>query len=587
MSAFNEDGAEFGVLFVSGIDRQRPGSAVAALSAALYGWLFRWNCRTRLCPGSSPTFSQAVLSPLAGADGEPAHLSLAVPLPLSSGRREARWLLAESSWPGLFDAPRFLDLTRWIWKVSTCLLVMQFVIPMRRHWHQAESNPASLTMPGRLAHAVVALWYALLMCIAGMLSVLLSILLLALAVAAKLPIPRIELAVRWVVVKISSVLGDSYVLAHCPVQFAAMRTKVARDLHWLQERCNRVAIVAHSQGAAIAHQVLKDGDYRPDGLRAFITLGQGIGKLHVLQRMDWDPKVHRAAWWSRLLVTTGMACAGYPAFAVLASRWFRWPIFTVPAASPWSIVLITGGLLVVASGVICATRAVGIEVEQDVRLPAACSQFSWIDYYASADPVSNRRLATRPAANCGCRTEPSPYNEVYNFQSLLTDHNGYLRNQDELLSRLLNDLVAAAYDGGDEGQGQPTLVSNDDLKVASRRRRRRIAWLVRARVMTAALGIMQFIYLPMRSFDGPVNRLVRKIIPHVQMSDALVRLMVVLVFMTLVYTALLLPWRLADGRAMLKFLGTTPHCGKPEEKQPEIMEPAGQATEERVSASAG
>ena len=70
--------------------------------------------------------------------------------------------------------------------------------------------PASLTMPCRLAHAAVALWYALLMCVAGMLSVLLSVLLLALAVAAKLPIPRIELAVRWVVVKISSVLGDSH-----------------------------------------------------------------------------------------------------------------------------------------------------------------------------------------------------------------------------------------------------------------------------------------------------------------------------------------------------------------------------------------
>ena len=85
---------------------------------------------------------------------------------------------------------------------------------------------------------------ALLMCGAAMLSILLSILLFALAVAVKLPIPRIELAVRWVVVKISSVLGDSYVLAHCPVQFAAMRTKVAHDLRWLQERCGKVAIVA-------------------------------------------------------------------------------------------------------------------------------------------------------------------------------------------------------------------------------------------------------------------------------------------------------------------------------------------------------
>jgi hypothetical protein len=580
-----EDGPEFGVLFVSGIAHQRPGSALSALSGALYGWLLRWNCRTSLCPDSSPTLSQAVLSPGASADGGPAHLSLAVSLPLSSGRQDARWLLAESSWPGLFDAPRFLDLARWIWKVSTCLLVMQFVIPLRRNLYQARSNSDDLTMPGRLGHIAAVVCYAILMGVAGMLSVLLSILLFALAVAAKLPIPRIELAVRWVVVKISSVLGDSYVLAHCPVQFAAMRTTVARDLRWLQDRCDKVAIVAQSQGAAIAHQVLKEGDYRP-GLRAFITLGQVIGKMHLLWHMDWDPRVHRVAWWSRLLVTTGMACAGFPAFAVLASRHIHWPIFTVPAALPWSITLILIGLPVVMAGVILATHAVRSEVEQDVRLPAACSQFRWIDYYASADPVSNGPLS-EPAEKRECM-EPPPCNEVYNFRSLLTDHNGYLRNQDEMLSQLLNDLVAAAYGGkSSPGNSEPFLVGEDDLKAASRRRRRRIAWLVRVRLLIVALGITQFFLLPMRSFEGPVKRLVRTVIPHAQMSDDLVRLVIALILMTMVYLTFLLLWRLADGRAMLRFLHTTPHCGTPDDGQAETPESASDTTEARKVATVG
>jgi hypothetical protein len=586
-----DDRAEFGVLFVSGIAHQRPGSAVAALSAALYGWLFRWNCRTTVCPKSSPALSHAVLSPGAGPDDGPARLSLAVSLPLSSGRQDARWLIAESSWPSLFDAPRFLDLARWIWKVSTCLLVLQFVIPVRRNIYQARSNPDGLAMPGRLAHAAAALCCALLMCAAAMLSILLSIFLFALAVAAKLPIPRIELAVRWVVVKISSVLGDSYVLAHCPVQFAAMRTKVARDLRWLQERCGKVAIVAHSQGAAIAHQVLKDGDYHteddcPSGtLRSFITLGQGIAKMHLLQRMDWDPRVHRAAWWSRLLVTTGMACAGFPAFAVLASRRIRWPVLLVPAAAPWSIVLIISGLAVIAAGVIFATRAVRTEVEQDVRLPAACSQFSWIDYYAGADPVSNGPLMTQPAVNCECGTEPAPCNEITNFQSLLADHNGYLRNQDELLSRLLNDLVAAACGDRRTGSPPPMLVSAGALTAASQSRRRRTAWLVGARVVTAVLGVAQFFYLPTRSLDDPVNQLVRMIIPHVRMGDDLVRLTVVLIFMALVYAAVLILWRIADRRAMTRFLGTTPHSGTPADQLPQTPEPASQATDDQVPAA--
>jgi hypothetical protein len=97
----------------------------------------------------------------------------------------------------------------------------------------------------------------------------------------------------------------------------------------------------------------------------------------------------------------------------------------------------------VLTGVVLATRAVRTEVEQDVRLPAACSQFRWIDYYASADPVPNGPLSE--SANKRECMEPGPCNEVCNFRSLLADHNGYLRNQDELLPRLLNDLVTAAY----------------------------------------------------------------------------------------------------------------------------------------------
>lgn len=580
-----KDRAEFGVLFVSGIAHQRPGSAVAALSGAFYSWLLRWNCRTRLCRDSAPALSQAVLSPGASAGDGPAYVNLTVPLALRYGCEDAHWLLAESSWQGLFDAPRFSDLTRWIWKVSTCLLVLQFVIPLRRNWYQARSDRPRLTVPGKLMHMAAVLCYAVLMCVAGMLSVLLSIFLLALAVAAKLPIPRIDQAVRWVVVKISSVLGDSYVLAHCPVQFAAMRTKVARDLQWLQEHCGKVVIVAHSQGAAIAHEVLKDGDYRPDRLKAFITLGQGIAKMQLLRHLDWDPQVRRVSWWSRLLVTTGMACTGFPAFAALANPRFRWPILTHAADIPWNISLIIGGLLVVAFGVFLATHAVRTEVEQDVRLPASCSQFSWIDYYASADPVANGPLNTRAAEDRVC-TEPSPCNEVYNFRSLLADHNGYLRNHDELLSRLLNDLVAAAYGRHPTGgQSEALLVSDVALMAASKHRRHRIAWLVRARMVAIALGVVQFFYLPVHSFEGPVRRLVRTVIPHVQMGDAFVRLMVALIFMTAFNLAVLLVWRLADQRAMLKFLSKTPHCDEPDNTNAGAAKPASQSANVTASAA--
>ncbi len=219
----SEDRSEFGVLFVAGFAEQRPGAAIATFAGAVYHWLFRWNARPYLRSGP-PALSKTVLDSAPGADGGPAHVTLAVPLHLNTGEHDARWLLAESSWADLFSPPRFLGVARWIWKVSTCLLVLQFVIPMQRHWNRAKRTDKPWDR--RLADGVVAPCYLVLMAVAAMASVLLSLALLALAVVEKLPIPRIDKAVQWAAVKISAVLGDSYMLAHCPVQFAAMRTQV-------------------------------------------------------------------------------------------------------------------------------------------------------------------------------------------------------------------------------------------------------------------------------------------------------------------------------------------------------------------------
>jgi hypothetical protein len=52
---------ELGVLFVSGFKQQEPGSAVALLGAALYGWLYKWNSTVDPDPLSQPRLSDVVL----------------------------------------------------------------------------------------------------------------------------------------------------------------------------------------------------------------------------------------------------------------------------------------------------------------------------------------------------------------------------------------------------------------------------------------------------------------------------------------------------------------------------------------------
>ena len=512
-------------------------------------------------------------------------MTLAVPLRLESGTRQARWLLAESSWAEVSAPPRFVDLAHWIWKVSTCLLVLQFVIPMHRHWRQPKTDAADQA-PWYLRLGV-ALGYLILMGLAAVLSVLLSLVLFAVAIAALLPIPRIDLAVRWVVVKLSAVLGDSYVLAHCPVEFAAMRSQVARDLGWLQDRCDKIAVVGHSQGAAIAHQVLQEGGYRPGSLRAFITLGQGISKLHLLQKMDWDLKVRRAALLCRWLVAIGLAMAGLPALGWLVTRLVNATVYPAPAAIAVPMILI--GFLLISLGVHHAMNAVGDECDTDLPLCIDETDFLWTDFYASADPVSNGPLISdiaekqgKPGTGAGFIAIPSPCNEVYNGSSLLTDHNSYLRNQDQFLPGLLNALVTAAYcDGCNNTVGWP-LVAKGCIEKASKRRRWLVRWLVAARMLMAGVAVLAWFLSPVWILQGPMNQLTHVADPHAQMSHSLVRLVAAALITAAAYLVVaIIPWRIMEYRNTQHFFRATPRYSS----EPATDEPVDALTKGELSTS--
>ncbi len=573
---------EFGVLYVGGIGKERPGSAVSAFAAALYGWLFWWNRGANPAEKPSLALQDAVLSPAAG-DGAPAHVTLEASLRLKNGTRPGRWLLAESSWADVSALPRFVDLAHWIWKVSTCLLVLQFVIPMRRHWLQSGPdgpNPAPL-----YRRVGVVLGYLILMGVAAVLSVLLSLVLFAMAITALLPIPRIDQAVRCMMVKLSAILGDSYVLAHCPVAFAAMRSRVARDLGWLQDRCDRVAVVGHSQGAAIAHQVLQERGDRPGNLRAFITLGQGISKLHLLQRMDWDPDMRWAAWRSRWLVATGLGMAGLPALGWIASRLAGETFFSAPAFIAAPMILL--GFLLIFWGVHNAIKAVSKKCDENLPLYINRADFLWTDFYASADPVSNGPLISMVDGNqCDAKTSrvniarPKPCNEVYNGSSLLTDHNSYLRNQDQFLPALLNALTTAAYHDNRSNPADWQLVGDKHLEQAGRRRRRLVCGLVTARVLMAGVVVLAWLRGPVRFFQGPMNQLTHLADPHMHMSHGLVRVVAAaLITAASYFVIVIIPRQIIEYRNIQRFFRPVKPC----DDEPVARELAGDAIQDKLT----
>ena len=349
-----------------------------------------------------------------------------------------------------------------------------------------------------------------------------------------------------------------------------------RDLRWLQERCDKVAIVAHSQGAAIAHQVLKDG-YQPANLQAFITLGQGITKLHLLQRMDWDPRVSRAAWWSRLLVTTGMFFAGLPALGLLARHWTSTPVVKALTSMPVSIILISAGFVCIAAGIMAAVHAVCGDLEEDLALPEA--RFSWSDYYASADPVSNGPLIDR-ARRHQTWLLPGSCNQVYNSASIIFDHNRYLHNQDQLLSRLLNDLAAAAY--GDS-QAKTQIVRDDDLIKVGRRRHRLILGLVACRILAVGLAAELWLVNIGPLLKGLMNQLVHLFAPHMGMDDGLARLLAAVLTTAAAYIAVIIVWRTVEIYVVRRFFHTAERLGGTALRE-DLHEPAHDTVVKEISA---
>jgi hypothetical protein len=150
----------------------------------------------------------------------------------------------------------------------------------------------------------------------------------------------------------------------------------------------------------------------------------------------------------------------------------------VVAVAVIAIPMISAGFLLILLGVAYAMSVVQKICENRKYLCIDEPGFSWTDYYASADPVSNGPFpeTTRQTQDLPtfCRG-PSACTEVYHASSLLSDHNSYLRNQDQLLPGLLNALAIAAYGDGRDGEADGPIVAQKDIGEACGRRR----WLTR------------------------------------------------------------------------------------------------------------
>src|SRR5262249_22124237 len=115
---------------------------------------------------------------------------------------------------------------------------------------------------------------------------------------------------------LASSVGDSYVLVTRSIESAAIISRFARDLTWLENRCQRVAVVAHSQGGAVACRALQMLSIGAP-LR-LVTFGSGLRKLEELEDLRDRPSFRRGATIALAgLIVGGLATAGFAGALVL------------------------------------------------------------------------------------------------------------------------------------------------------------------------------------------------------------------------------------------------------------------------------
>lgn len=491
-----DSGIKLGILFVHGMGEQERGDTITQMGDALTEWLRRW---VQELPGGDVVIREATLRdtpqpvapqtgpgtlerPAQRVTGPVAHATVELSRGEDPPERQ-QWLLAESWWADAFRQATFGELVTWAISVGPWLIASQRQGVVRR---VLESNPPfAIGLFGQaflwvLKGATVLGLYIIALILAGIIAPIALVLL----VLGLIPIPVISDLARGIAHNLAGSFGDLLVLVRSPVRFAAMAERVRGDLEVMRGECDRVMIVAHSQGSAVAWHALRrmaqqgDEDHK---VRLFVTFGQALRKLKSLYRLhEVGGALQGAATLLALLSTVLLiAEAALVSPQVIEQIQRGGDLTAIQIPSPFVIAIIVVALLIVVVqeilGGLVSDMSSQTEEELRTEFDAVTDKFpklKWVDLWASADPAPNGPLlqALPPGI--------SSY-KVRNLASTLLDHSVYWSNVTEFVSTI-------AFAGARLVTGEPLGVAArfpDRLINAARTRDRRVSMLAAARVV--------------------------------------------------------------------------------------------------------
>ncbi len=281
----SQNKADLGILLVHGIGQSRTGETLKHFGEPLVQWIAEW---VGLNQGAEVEVVDGTLGNEPESPTSRAHARLKITAPAidSAGPNTKEWLIAESWWAESFIPPTFNELANWGFKIVPWTIFFhfhhRFSEATGRFSAAFKAQPRQMRQLLSASQAVVweLFWVVLSILYAPVLLAALAIILLL----GMIPVPQVRSFVGKLQRGLALTVGDSYSLLAPRVAAASIYGRVNRDLDWLLRHAENVAVVAHSQGAAVAYRVVSRR--QSEQCKLFVTFGAGIRKLVQIRQLS-------------------------------------------------------------------------------------------------------------------------------------------------------------------------------------------------------------------------------------------------------------------------------------------------------------
>jgi len=473
-----------GVLFVHGMGEQVQGDSVTEMGDALTEWLRKWldpvdKARFKIREARLRSGGQVIGDKPDHPIGGQAHISVTITDESKKEPVTQEWLLAESWWASTFRQATFFELVAWTFSAGPWLIASQ----RARLVDRFNADAASQSRWRRILNAVGALFLTL---IAAIVAAAIFPVFLTLLLVSHIPIPGLTDLARPLVNNLTGSFGDLLILVRSPVRFAAMAEQVRGDIADIAIRCEKVVVLAHSQGSAVSwHAIRRTAEQKPEHratIDLFLSFGQAFRKLKSLYLVQTAPGrkkltfIGLATLSTLFLIVVGYTGAGILGEIVRTKVDVGMVLTNSRDNIPWFAGALIAVLIVQEFLVRMASRndleAEGEVIKEVKKVRQAMPHFKWLDLWASADPAPVGPLLNR-----------LPYGvesyKIRNFGSTIFDHSSYWSNRTVFVSAV---AFAAASLAPPSPMGTQQRIPQA-LRDATRVRGRRVGLLLAARIL--------------------------------------------------------------------------------------------------------